>query len=345
MGCLFHKSKRTKHTIENDTKKEYSWDKREAVNVDDFTIENLEDSEKWKLPGCVNGQQLVIQNCKNSTIYVLDHVNTITIDDCVGCKLILGPVKGSTFLRDCKDCICLVASGQFRIRDSRNLIIFLYCATQPIIESSSAILFGCYQLFYSGIKEHFKNAELSVFNNYWNSVHDFTPVDGECNWGILPENTTPFQYISTGGDQFCLGISLSLIDSVVPYTTYTKISDEPDYCFVIYFFNNGEEENFARSLIDKIYTERVDCRLIWSKQIQLEPQEALNMLLSDTNLENVKKGPVIGLLFSGPNVDGFCKQNELACSADSMMYISDDKSILRKQINVFLNISNMHISF
>lgn len=50
---------------------------------------------------------------------------------------------------------------------------------------------------------------------------------------------------------------MSLIDSVVPYTTYTKISDEPDYCFVIYFFNNGEEENFARSLIDKIYTERV----------------------------------------------------------------------------------------
>lgn len=69
-------------------------DKRRAINVDDFTIENLENCEKWKLPGSINGQQLVIQNCRNCIIYLLDHINTITIDDCVGCKFILGPVKG-----------------------------------------------------------------------------------------------------------------------------------------------------------------------------------------------------------------------------------------------------------
>lgn len=50
--------------------------------------------------------------------------------------------------------------------------------------------------------EQFKKAGLSVFNNCWCTIHDFTPVDGERNWGILPENTTPFQYIKTGGDQF-----------------------------------------------------------------------------------------------------------------------------------------------
>ena len=60
----------------------------------DFTIENTEDGEVWKLPGSVNGQQFVIQNCKNTCIYIFDNANTVTVDDCINCKIILAAVKG-----------------------------------------------------------------------------------------------------------------------------------------------------------------------------------------------------------------------------------------------------------
>lgn len=48
--------------------------------------------------------------------------------------------------------MCVAACGQFRTRDCRKLHVFLCCATQPIIEASSGIHFGCYQLYYSEVE-------------------------------------------------------------------------------------------------------------------------------------------------------------------------------------------------
>ena len=39
------------------------------------------------------GEQFVIQNCENSNIYLFDHINTVTIDDCKNCKMFIGPTK------------------------------------------------------------------------------------------------------------------------------------------------------------------------------------------------------------------------------------------------------------
>ena len=119
------------------------------------------------------GEQFVIQNCENSNIYLFDHINTVTIDDCKNCKMFIGPTKvhgtliltliywlnksfdlnrkhisqfhdstnyqGAIFLRDCSDCVVVVACGQFRTRDCRNIETFLCCSTQPIIESTVKI--------------------------------------------------------------------------------------------------------------------------------------------------------------------------------------------------------------
>lgn len=65
-----------------------------TVDPKDFTLENAENTEVRKLPGTINGQQYIIRNCKNVCIYLLDHINTLTIDDCSDCKLVIGPVKG-----------------------------------------------------------------------------------------------------------------------------------------------------------------------------------------------------------------------------------------------------------
>nr|CAD7455764.1 unnamed protein product [Timema tahoe] len=205
-------------------------DKRRAVNLHDYTVEDIKDGEVWKMPGSVHGEQLLIQNCCNARIYVLDHINSVNMDNCTNCTVVLSAVRGSVFLRECKECVCLTACGQLRTRDCWKMNVFLLCATQPIIESSTSIHMGCYQLTYAGLEGlegvthtglegesltqgwrvsalfvpgHLQEAGLSCFNNNWSDVHDFTPVDGETNWCLLPFSVTVEDYMTVPSHRYC----------------------------------------------------------------------------------------------------------------------------------------------
>jgi protein XRP2 len=108
--------------------KTYSWElKRQNIDTSKFILENIQSSEVGRVPGEINGksflkfrrvrivknisnlntiffqckymmfifsgEQFVIQNCENSNIYLFDHTNTVTIDDCKMCKIFIGPTK------------------------------------------------------------------------------------------------------------------------------------------------------------------------------------------------------------------------------------------------------------
>ena len=60
----------------------------------DLIVENLERGRAVKLPGSLNGSSFVVQNCRSSQIYILDHTGAVNIDDCEDCDIVLGPVKG-----------------------------------------------------------------------------------------------------------------------------------------------------------------------------------------------------------------------------------------------------------
>lgn len=53
-----------------------------------------------------------------------------------------------------------------------------------------------YVLDYLSVPEHFQQAGLSVFNNNWSSIHDFTPIEGENNWCLFPDTIRIQDYIS-----------------------------------------------------------------------------------------------------------------------------------------------------
>ena len=55
----------------------------------------LVDGETGRRPGSISGQQFQIKNCNNSHIYLFDWSNTVTVDDCINCKIFIGPVKVS----------------------------------------------------------------------------------------------------------------------------------------------------------------------------------------------------------------------------------------------------------
>lgn len=47
--------------------------------------------------------------------------------------------------------------------------------------------FGCFRFFYFNLAQQFKSVKMSVYDNKWSEVYDFTPKDG--NWSFLPLDT------------------------------------------------------------------------------------------------------------------------------------------------------------
>ena len=72
--------------------KVYSWDNKRTDNSE-YLIENLNDQTVIKAPGEISGNQFMVRNCQNCCIYLFDHINTITVDDCKQCKIFIGPTK------------------------------------------------------------------------------------------------------------------------------------------------------------------------------------------------------------------------------------------------------------
>ncbi|KAJ9591481.1 hypothetical protein L9F63_001967, partial [Diploptera punctata] len=324
-------------------------DKRDAVNLKDYTIENTESGAVWKMPGSVNGQQFIIQNCKNTSIYIFDHVNTVTIDDCINCKIIISAVKGSVFLRDCKECVCVVACGQFRTRDCRKMDIFLCCATQPIIESSSNIHFGCYQLFYNELEDHFQQSGLSVFNNNWSSIHDFTPIEGETNWCLFPDTISITDYVSLPATQEIQRLNASVLEekSIVPHTWGPHKTSKGESCLVT-FFSDGQQIQRARAFINTLKVENPDCLLLLSKETQMQQMDAERVFRTNSYNRVVQRGAVIGLQYSGINCIQSCQKVAVsiatATGSTGLVYVSTNPKISQQQVDSFFNYANMQLS-
>ena len=79
--------------------KVYSWDTKK-VDLTQYSFENLQEQTVVKAPGSIEGEQFMVRNCINCNIYLLDHINTITIDDCKNCKIFIGPTKVKNSLKN-----------------------------------------------------------------------------------------------------------------------------------------------------------------------------------------------------------------------------------------------------
>lgn len=351
MGCLFAKPA-FEETIIGKTKTsdsigKYSWDQRAKVNPKDFTIENVKNETVGRMPGSVDGQQFIIQNCQESSIFIFDHSNTVTVDDCTKCHIFLGPVKGSVFLRNCQECKCVIACQQFRTRDCRKMDVFLACTTQPIIESSANMKFGCFRYNYPELEGQFSNAGLSEFTNNWSSIHDFTPMEGECNWSLISDEVAVDEAYfprpsSSPLSEICVATDVE--SSFVPQTAGMQKKLHDDSCLVV-FFSDGQSHKRAKSFIQTMKAENASCLMINSKEVRLEPQEAEAVFNTDSYARVVGSGPLIGLEYNGPDCIGACQAAAMNIATETgstgLMYVSSSSRSASKQIDVFFNYSSM----
>uniref|UniRef100_A0A672QNN6 Protein XRP2 n=1 Tax=Sinocyclocheilus grahami TaxID=75366 RepID=A0A672QNN6_SINGR len=298
--------------------KQYSWDKREKVDPKDFMLTGLKNETVGRLPGKLNGQQFVIQDC---------------------------PVKGSVFFRDCKDIKCVVACQQFRTRDCKKIDVFLCCATQPIIESSTGMKFGCYQYYYPELAFHFKDAGLSIFNNNWSNIHDFTPVSGETNWSLLPEDAVVLEYMPLPDPESefkSVRISAEANRSIVPLTKGGRRTESEESCLFVFFAGDYTTAN-ARKLIDETTTKGFV--LIQTKEVSMRPEDVNRVFQNNAEslTEWITKGPVVALELNGDGVVEACRSIANEVFNGTKLFVSESKNTSSRDVDNFFNFADMQM--
>ncbi|XP_037676719.1 protein XRP2 [Choloepus didactylus] len=335
MGCCFSKRQKAEKESRPEGKeeqpKQYSWDQRKKVDPKDYMFSGLKDETVGRLPGNVAGQQFVIQDCENCNIYIFDHSATVTIDDCTNCIIFLGPVKGSVFFRNCRDCKGTLACQQFRVRDCRKLEVFLYCATQPIIESSTDIKFGCFQWYYPELAFQFKDAGLSIFNNTWSNIHDFIPVSGELNWSLLPEDAVVQDCVPlpTTEELKAVRVSTEASRSIIPISRGQRQKSSDESCLVVLFAGDYTIAN-ARKLIDEVSEEKSYRQNIFVLMLK---KYFLGLLI----------GPVIALEFNGDCAVEGCHLIVNEIFNGTKMFVSESKDTASGDVDSFCNFADIQM--
>ncbi|XP_015667769.1 protein XRP2 [Protobothrops mucrosquamatus] len=359
MGCFFSKRRKQAKeakagaetgdrngslSAEADKQPQYSWDQRAKIDPKDYMFSGLKNETVGRLPGKVAGQQFVIQDCENCNIYIFDHSATITVDDCTNCQIFLGPVKGSVFLRDCKDCKCVVACQQFRTRDCRKIEVFLCCTTQPIIESSTGMKFGCFQYYYPELALQLKDAGLSIFNNTWSNIHDFTPVSGENNWGLLAEDALVQDYVSlpTTEELKAMRISTDVNKSIIPVTLGGRQKKSEESCLVVFFAGDYTTAN-ARKLIDEMTGKGF--WLLQTKEVSMKADDAQRVFQQRASefIPLLDKGPVVALELNGDGSLAACQDIVVNVFSGAKVFVSEDKLSASREIDSFYNFADMQM--
>nr|XP_004668856.1 protein XRP2 [Jaculus jaculus] len=347
MGCFFCKRLKSEESStedEEDRPKQYSWDQRKKVDLKDYMFHELKGETVGCLPGRVAGQQFFIQDCENCNIYIFDHSATITIDECINCRIFMGPVKGSVFFRNCRDCKCVVACQQFRMLDCVKLEVFLCCATQPIIESSTKIKFGCFQWYYPELASQFKDAGLSIFNNTWSNIYDFTPVTGELNWSLLSENAMVKDYvpIPTTEELKAVRVSTEANRSIVPVSRGQRQKNSEESCLVVLFAGDYTIAN-ARKLIDEMVGKGFS--LIQTKEVCMKTEDAQRVFQEKASdyIPLLNKGPVIALEFNGDGAVEGCHLIVNEIFNGTKMFVSERKETASRDVDSFYNFADIQM--
>ncbi|KAF1326478.1 Xrp2-like protein, partial [Globisporangium splendens] len=111
-------------------KKPLTFGKNPSLKREDIMFSNVkEPSLLTKLPGSINGQQFIIEDCSGCDIFLLDNCMSVQIDECVDCHIVVGSCQASLFLRNCKKCTIVCAVQQFRTRDCEDVDVYLYSTT------------------------------------------------------------------------------------------------------------------------------------------------------------------------------------------------------------------------
>jgi len=168
-----------------------SWNddaKEETVSVSSSSItlnsrfnERLEPS----LVGTVDGRDIAVTSVKNCIIDLRgqepkESIAALALKDVSDSLLFCYNIAGPALVTSCTKSILLLSCHQLRLHNCHDLVVYLCCATKPIIEECTGIKFSIYPSAFL----------LTNSTNLWDQVEDFGWLKKQASphWSVLPED-------------------------------------------------------------------------------------------------------------------------------------------------------------
>jgi len=325
--------------VKPEGKKQYSWEKKK-LDPKDFMFSKLKGQVCIKEPGSINGQQFIIEDCEDCDIYLCDQTATVQIDCCKSCRIFVGPTDSSIFIRNCEGCKCIFACQQYRARECKDCDTLLFSSTAPVIEMSSAMRFGCFRFFYFSLAKQFAAASLSLFDNKWSEIYDFTPNAAACNWSFLPLTTTSADLLkplaTLGSFVTPEEAAMHKDDEVVPYTCGLRKQDFAGQERAFLLFPQGQEAKASEVLRSESLPSPL--ALIQTKRMQINAAKAKQLLkhcAESAVLAAAGKGFCVGAEVAGPDALAKCKAALQAAGAGNAAYCSGTADAAAYEVNVY----------
>ncbi|KAF2011768.1 TBCC-domain-containing protein [Aaosphaeria arxii CBS 175.79] len=128
------------------------------------TVSNLRNSVVDLSPPTTNGgpfASLTLKNIKRSLI-------------------VCGQVTGPAHITGVENSVLVVACRQFRVHNSKNVDVYLFCASRPIIED-------CENIRFAPLPEAYNPPDFATIPNLWNQIDDFKWLKSEPspNYSVL----------------------------------------------------------------------------------------------------------------------------------------------------------------
>ncbi|KAI0154535.1 tubulin binding cofactor C-domain-containing protein [Xylariaceae sp. FL1272] len=129
----------------------------------------------------------------------------LALKDIADSLLVCGAVSGAVHVTGLTNCVVVVKARQVRIHECKDVRIYLWCASHPIIEDCEGVGFAPLPVFYA---DDTSPSEM----NQWDKVDDFKWLKAEAspNWRVVPED----ERLKDGvwRDKVCGGPSLGTDD-------------------------------------------------------------------------------------------------------------------------------------
>mmetsp|Transcript_8528 Transcript_8528/g.20126 ORF Transcript_8528/g.20126 Transcript_8528/m.20126 type:complete len:418 (-) Transcript_8528:911-2164(-) len=310
---------------------------RKKLDPKDFEFMNEKGKVLIKEPGSINGQPFNIGDCEDCDIYICDYIAQVQIDCCKNCRIFIGPTEASIFIRNCEGCKCIMACRQYRARECLDCDTLLYASTAPVVEESKRMRFGCFRFFYFSLAQQLEAVKLSVFDNKWSEIYDFTPADG--NWTFLPLDTKATDLIKPLSDVGASFVSpeeaaLHSDSEVVPLTVGLRkdLANSSDKAFLMIMPDKTEE---GLKLLSKLTDKSLN--IIQTKELNLDAAKAKQLMLKAGGAlaSSLSKKTVVGCEVAGPDALSAAQEAVAAAGGEAVAYVSGTEDAARYETNLF----------
>lgn len=172
---------------ENDMKEEKVED--DSIVLADCKLTDLKDLD-LKMQEEINKKDVALARLDSCKVKLLGTPSAIHINKLTNCTILSGPVSGSIFIRQCKDCTFVVPCQQLRIHTTTDTKFYIHVTSRAIVEDCSNVSFGPYNWTYPDIDKHYQISGLDKNRNSWNDIDDFNWLAADKhspNWSLIPE--------------------------------------------------------------------------------------------------------------------------------------------------------------